>query len=114
MKKKVDAKAQAEDPKPRLWPFGNDDPAGKDADDAGKQENPPRLTPQHAGQHDPQQSRNKPDDADEERELECCRQRIGQKNVAGRDVKRAEQEIEEKPFPSCRAEGVDDLENSDD
>jgi len=49
MEEKVNAKNKAEDPKPRLWPFGYDDTAGKDADNAGEEENPARFSPQHAG-----------------------------------------------------------------
>ena len=76
MEEKVNAKKKAQDPKPRLWPFGYDDAACKDADNAGEEEKPPRISPQHGGKHNPQHSRNKPDNAENKRELECRRQGI--------------------------------------
>ena len=59
-----------------------------------RSESHPALTPQHAGKHDPEKSGNKPDNAEQKRELDRRRKRIGEKKISRRDVKGADQEIE--------------------
>src|SRR5271157_720324 len=109
----VDAKAKAKDPKSRLWPFGEDDASRECADDARNKERPARLPPEHAGEHDPEQSRNNPDNAEQKGEFDRSCKWVGQKDGPGCDVQRPKQEVENKALPSYRAKRVDDLEDPD-
>ena len=72
---------QGPGPKPRLWPFGYDDAACKDADNAGEEEKPPRISPRTPAstiRNTPETSQIMPRISGE---LDCRRQGIRQKYV---------------------------------